>query len=183
MDEKLLSCGIPKDCLKWKIKDFNLPIETEQKIGKFNFATRGYLILAGNNGVGKTSIACSMLREWVTRNNYHDAKFINISHLYLEYLDTMSEYGSARGMIRKYFEPKYLVLDDLGQRTPSDAFLEFLYVVLNERRETEVLTLITTNMNSIEMQAKLGEAIFSRIVTKHNSIKIIGQDNRLALNF
>lgn len=136
---------------------------------------KGFLLFTGFSGRGKTYCACACLdifRNTLSRN----AIFVNISDLYLLWKESIQNFKDTH-LARKYCEIDFLILDDLGQRTPSEGFLEFLYIIFNKRMNDEKGTIITTNLNAKQLQEKFGDAIFSR-VTMSEIFKFDGEDKR-----
>ncbi len=127
---------------------------------------KGFLLLAGSNGSGKSYAAMCIYRvnsslelpQW----NPDEALFINQSELNEKWLNSDRKEWSEWCK-----DTRLLVIDDLGTRRPSDAFADFLYAIIDYRwNEREVLgTIITTNLNSQTMREMFGSAIISRIAS------------------
>ena len=133
-----------------------------------------FLILAGPNGQGKTYLAkCAYdyINPYLSGKGHYDeiAIMTTISDLYAEWKTTMKTYGEVDELTDKYKKTKLLVLDDLGIRTPTDAFHDFLMAIINFRKENPLnqfmVTIITTNMSPELMMQKFGGAIYSRIAS------------------
>ncbi len=77
-------------------------------------------------------------------------------------------------------QTKLLVLDDLGTKTPSDTFGDFLYGLIDHRWnfKSTLGTIITTNMNGKITRERFGDAILSRIASGIN-IRFEGEDRRI----
>lgn len=176
----LADLGVPEKYQNCCLRDC---YQTPHKIEHFREwakKPRGFLIFSGNSGSGKTFSAYAILHEYL-QNKKNDARFFNVADLYFEYRAEISERGSASNLIAKFSDCGFLLMDDLGQRTPTDAYLEFLYVLINKRYETNKATIITTNLNGEGLEKKLGEAITSRILSGQNHY-FDGKDRRLSGN-
>lgn len=72
-----------------------------------------------------------------------------------------------------------LVLDDLGVEQDSDWLLSQLYGILNRRWLDNRPTVATTNLGPVDLEARLGERIYSRLC--HDStimVRLSGHDRR-----
>lgn len=170
--------GVPEKYQGCRLSDC---YQTTHKIEHFREwakKPKGFLIFSGNSGSGKTFSAYAILHEYL-QNKKHDARFFNVADLYFEYRAEVAERGSASNLIAKFSDCELLLMDDLGQRTPTDAYLEFLYVLINKRYETNKATIVTTNLNGEGLEKRLGEAITSRILSGQNHY-FDGKDRRLA---
>jgi len=157
--------------------------EQMEKIQAFARNPKGFLLLAGANGTGKSFVA-EVIYQLHARYKlpYYDmdeAFFINQASLNERWLREKSE-GNSFELCDRLQKTKLLVLDDLGTRSPSDAFGEFLYAIIDYRwhsRDT-LGTIITTNMTGKVTREKFGDAILSRIASGIN-IRFDGEDRRI----
>jgi DNA replication protein DnaC len=165
MEKKLLSEEVIED-----LKDYALN-------------PHGFVLLVGKNGRGKSYTAMKVY-EKVTPYKLpafdHDrAWFINQADLNLLFAEINDKWGHARSLLEQAYKTQLLILDDLGSRIPSPAFMDFLYAVIdrrwNERHKKG--TIITTNLDSTRLRKDLGDAIFSRIASGRNYV-FNGEDRR-----
>ena len=154
-------------------------LDEEQKPGCVEFCKtfRGFFLIAGSAGSGKTYAACACLRKYL--NSKDDCKFINVADLYYLWLDASKEFNRTN-LLDKY-DCELLVLDDIGTIAPKDGFLEFLYLIIN-RRVSKISggTIITTNLNSKSMTDMLGSPLTSRICSGQ-ILRLNGKDKRIVL--
>jgi DNA replication protein DnaC len=130
----------------------------------------GFLLLSGTNGSGKSYAAEAIynantpmrLPSYISDR----AIFITQYELIEECQKEFSLYHNKSSLAEKHRETRLLVLDDIGvcKRRPSDFFLDFLIGLIDHRwRYRGVLgTIITTNLNSIEMREIFGDSFVSR---------------------
>lgn len=137
----------------------------------------GFIVLSGNSGSGKTYLSCCCIDSY-RRQLKDSAFFLNISDLYMHWRSLDRQENKDIILLKKLLKQEFLVLDDLGIRTPSEAFLEFLYLLINKRDNPLKGTLITTNMTSQQMIDKLGHAMTSRICSGKIFV-IEGKDRRI----
>lgn len=157
--------------------------EQMQKIIAFAKRPKGFLLLAGANGTGKSFVAMAIYETQSTfKLPYYDmdeAFFISQADLNERWLRDKSE-GNSFELCDRLQKTKFLVLDDLGTKTPSEAFGDFLYSIIDYRwRHKDTLgTIITTNMTGKITREKFGDPILSRI-TSGIQVRFDGQDRRI----
>jgi DNA replication protein DnaC len=157
--------------------------EHMEKIMKFAQHPKGFLLLAGANGTGKSFVAQAIYDAHSTfKLPYYDmdeAFFINQSDLNERWLHAKQEFSSLE-LLSRLKKTTLLVLDDLGTKTPSDTFADFLYSIIDYRwNQRDALgTIITTNMTGKITREKFGDAILSRIASGIQ-IRFDGEDRRI----
>jgi len=141
-----------------------------------------FCILSGDNGTGKTTLACHMLKSWMQAQyakkpqKAPESRFVKQGMMYHQWLDEMRS-GSVYGLLQRYFEPDLLVLDDMGVKVPTEGFREWLISLIDRRMDYCQRTIITTNLNAKAMKEAYGETMVSRILVG-TQIKLIGGDRR-----
>lgn len=144
---------------------------------------KGFVLLVGKNGRGKSYSAMKVyeqLTPYKLPARDHDlAWFINQADLNMMFNEAYEIYGSAMNLLKQAYLTRLLVLDDLGTRVPSAAFMDFIYAIIDKRwneRETKG-TIITTNLDSGRLRKDFGDAIFSRMASGRNYV-VLGDDRR-----
>ncbi len=149
----------------------------------FILQPRGFILLVGKNGRGKSYAAMKVYEALssykLPDRDYDQAWFINQADLNMVFSEYIELYGNAMNLLRQVYKCKLFIIDDLGTRAPSPAFMDFLYAVIDKRwNERETLaTIITTNLDSSRIRRDFGDAIFSRIASGKNYV-VIGEDRR-----
>jgi len=119
-----------------------------------NKQTKKGLLLIGNEGTGKTSLAYAVMRQ-ANRAGLPCA-FIVVSNV----LDDLRQnYKNDFYEPTTYFRAKekhFVILDDLGVEKPTDWVREQIYKLINERYMKGLPTLITTNFTLQELEERLG---------------------------
>lgn len=139
---------------------------------------QGYILLAGKNGTGKTYashktlVACGIINSDHRLNNTQ-------SEINLKWLEYINRYGSADYFLEQLKQSKVLLLDDIGTRVPSEAFMDFLYALVDYRynNKERLGTIITTNLNAKDMREKFGDAFVSRVASGV-CFRLEGKDRR-----
>lgn len=136
----------------------------------------GFMILAGFNGTGKTYAAKAIYDDFIC--DLDDKKFINQVELNLLWTDNLQKYNSTSELLKQFCNYKLLVIDDLGTRTPTESFMDFLYALADKRYQEKRGTIITTNMTYKQLREKFGDAFASRVASGKN-IRLEGEDRRI----
>lgn len=159
------------------------PEDLLQKINAYANNPTGFFLLSGHNGCGKSFIAEALYYTKTSFKlpayNSDWAIFVNQSDLNQEWKEKDREWPVY--LLNKYKNTELLVLDDLGTRMPSDAFLDFLYSIIEYRwRNRDKLgTIITTNKNATQFRDIFGDAITSRVCSGF-IYRLEGNDRRVS---
>lgn len=119
---------------------------------------KGFLILQGAVGLGKTHLATSILRA-MSRG-----KMITQNRFLLALRETYRN-DKAPNPIEQCREARLLVLDELGLSLGGRDEFPALYEVLNCRHGEELPTVITTNVPVEEFVETFGDRIADRLAT------------------
>lgn len=174
VDKSLISCGVNEHYENANLRECNQKIEIIKALSDFAKKPSGFLLLAGNNGTGKTYAACACLREFLAQGNT-SARFFSISEMNLLWADNKKHGESS--FANRFLSPEFLILDDMGLRAPSDGFLDTLFFILDKRQGNAQGTIVTTSKTSIKFKEFYGEDIFSRI-SSGKILKFEGEDRR-----
>ena len=152
-----------------------------------NLEERKGLILTGNNGVGKTHLACSIANELI--KNGIPIIYGTLINLLAELKNTYDNDNNISEMeiIKLYEKVDLLVIDDLGKEKPSEWGLEKLFTIINSRYENNLPVIITTNYNqnslidrlSINGEIETAKSIISRLYEMCYLVKIEDRDHRI----
>lgn len=154
-----------------------------EKIMRFYKNPKGFLLMAGANGTGKSFVSMAIYEAYsrfkLPQYDTDESFFINQADLNGLWIHSTQEYGPIY-LLGTLKETKLLVLDDLGTKTPSDAFGDFLYSLIDHRwnHRDRLGTIITTNMTGKITRERFGDAILSRIASGIQ-IRFDGEDRRI----
>ena len=130
-------------------------------------------MLQGKTGCGKTHLAMAWLKEKPI------GMVVSIPELLLKLRGSFRDDATLTEgqIIDRYSSIPYLVLDDLGAEKSTEFSIASLYLIIERRINTEVPTLITTNLTLAEIEHKLSARIASRL-SEMKIIKINMPDYR-----
>lgn len=160
----------------------NQPAEILEALKAYAVNPKGFMLLAGKNGTGKTFAAQTVFDEFFPRDfhpEFQEKLFYTQADLNLLWQKQMADWGNCLYILEKIVYSKLLVLDDIGTRVPSEAFMDFLYSIVDKRyREKDSLgTILTTNLNAQSMREKFGDAFVSRVASGI-CFRLEGEDRR-----
>jgi len=149
------------------------------KLKQFMKNPLGFYYIAGSNGCGKSFTARALYDCFVVDDS-DDKLFYNMVNLNLDWQRQIKEWGDSLYLLNNIMKTKLLILDDLGTRRPSDAFMDFLYAIAELRFESRSTcgTIITTNLNGEEIRHMFGDAFLSRVLSGI-VVRYDGTDRRL----
>lgn len=138
--------------------------------------------LLGNTGTGKTFLTSCMATEFISKGKivYLTTAF-NLSQDFLKFHRSFDDKQKA-GVFENYLETEILFIDDLGtEPIYNNVTREYLYLLINERKNKGLRTIISSNLEPFDIRDKYDERIFSRIMDKEHSIvlKLDSKDVRL----
>lgn len=145
------------------------------------------LILIGNNGVGKTHLACSIANKLI--ENGTPVIYGTLINLLAELRNSydIDKNISEMEIIKLYENVDLLIIDDLGKEKPSEWGLEKLFTIINSRYENNLPVIITTNYNQKSLMERLSlngeietaKSIISRLYEMCYLVKIDDIDHRI----
>lgn len=142
---------------------------------------KNLIYLAGPTGVGKTYLMRAMASELIERGKV--IKIVTAFAMNQDFKEFSKKHNDE--LLNKYLECEVLFIDDLGtEPLYRNVTLEYLYLIINERKMRKLPTIITSNLDLSDISERYDERITSRIADRESSITILlnGQDRRLKTN-
>ena len=121
------------------------------------------VFFTGKNGSGKTHLAVAVMREFAL--NLNQCYFITVPELLFRIRSRIrqSVEGGEEGIIKKFKNYEFLILDELGAEKVTDYSLQILYLIIAGRENSLRPTLITSNLSLQGIEDKLDPRLASRI--------------------
>ncbi len=134
--------------------------------------------LHGPAGVGKSQKAANML---VTRGGGKWANIPKLLHNIRSSFDIKLPPGEYPiDYVTQLSEIPWLCLDDLGVESTTDWVFQTLYVIINNRYENLLPTVITSNLSLNQLSEKMEDGrLASRIAGMCEVIEMEGEDKRI----
>lgn len=155
---------------------------------------KSFYLYSASPGTGKTTTAAALLNEWI-RVSYlgaikrgiqpskQPAFFLDINEWQADYnlaAMTKDEDGMAgvKRTMLKAMNADFLVIDDLGVRSPSDAFKGYVHDIVNARCSSGNPTIYTSNLKRSEMANIYDKRVFDRIKDLSAELHFDGASHR-----
>lgn len=140
---------------------------------------KNFLIWCGNAGLGKTHLGAALV-EWALKNFSSYRKYKE-SDLQKKVRGSMNEAkGDYLDYLKFFIDDELLMIDDIGRDGHSDWREEILIETVDQRYNSLLPTIFTSNLSSKEIIEKYHERISGRLFAKENCIIEImdGKDHR-----
>lgn len=139
------------------------------------------LLFYGTVGTGKSFLSGCIANELI--QNGYSVIYFSALNLF-ECLAYYSFDSREKTKLHSFYEDIYgcdlLVIDDLGTETTNAFINSQLFACLNERQLRRNATVISTNLNLVELQARYSDRIFSRLTSNFTFCKLTGADIRIS---
>ena len=148
---------------------------------KFDGSRIKFVLLCGQAGTGKSSLAYATANELLSRG--HSVCCLSA----FDFNNALLKYHTSRlsdraAVMEPLTDSDFLVIDDLGSETVlRNVTLEYLYNIVESRLNRGKRTMITTNLSLEELMARYGERTVSRMLNKRYALAydLKGDDLRL----
>ncbi|RJP23581.1 MAG: hypothetical protein C4527_20040 [Candidatus Omnitrophota bacterium] len=139
--------------------------------------TKG-LYIHGPTGVGKTHIACGILKTLIMRR--FDGVFYNVVDLLDAIRSTYDPQSSPtpKGRLINDQNKQIFVLDDFGKQKTSSWVSDRLYALINRRYQDCKTIIVTSQIGFEELTRRVDSALASRIIDMCEEIEIKADDYR-----
>lgn len=149
----------------------------EQFADRIPETDRHNLVLTGESGLGKTFFLNCIAERVLSRG-------IGIKKLTAYTLNEQILSGIRQNadVSLGFIEAPLLLIDDLGAEPMlNNITREYIFSILNERRNGKKHTVVATNLGMEELQERYGERVFSRLISSNDAlvIELTGQNLRL----
>lgn len=146
------------------------------------FSNNEGLFLYGSNGVGKTFIACMIVKEAYRR------RYTSRRVTFVEYMSSYTRmWGAKTPDEKEYLEQEFynnykavefLVLEEIGKEIDSKVAAPILEDCLRYREDHGLVTVICTNLDLSEVKNRYGASVYSLLKGNMTPICIEGRDKR-----
>ncbi len=146
---------------------------------KFNPARSGNLLLLGGTGLGKTHLSTALAKTLI--DNGYDVVYSGAIGMIADF--EQHRFGNSAGGesgydLDRYYDCDLLIIDDLGAEVSNQFTVSTIYNVLNNRISLGLPTVISTNLNQTELNARYWDRITSRILGEFRPLIFSGSDVR-----
>ena len=142
----------------------------------------GNLLFSGDTGLGKTFLSACIARTVADRG--YSVVYESAGHLFAK-LERAKFSGEeeAREEVKKYTICDLLIIDDLGTEMPGQFVTSALYSLVNDRLLANKAMIISTNLNTDDLNKRYSPQIASRLRGSFTRVAFVGEDIRLKKNW
>lgn len=145
----------------------------------FNPDRSGNLLLLGGTGLGKTHLSTALAKALI--DNGYDVVYSGAIGMIADF--EQHRFGNSAGGesgndLDRYYACDLLIIDDLGAEVSNQFTVSTIYNVLNNRISLGLPTVISTNLNQNELNARYWDRITSRILGEFRPLIFSGSDVR-----
>lgn len=135
------------------------------------------LFLFGGTGLGKTHLSLAIAHA-VLDKGYH-VIYGSAQDLFRQVeREHFGRDAADKDTLQNLLDCDLLVLDDLGAEFESGYYTACLYNIVNSRINAQRPTIISSNLDSEQIQQRYPERIVSRLLAVYQSLRFMGKDIR-----
>jgi|SRR5271166_1186451 len=148
--------------------DWRASPESQKKVNEWLKKPSNFLVYLGNRGVGKTYFLCALI-WWLWEKG--DEVFAIRSHDYFNHIQQdISEGKNQFNQNIKLSDQAFLIIDDLGATTNTDWQQKMIGDLLDQRYNSRIPTVVTSNLSLKDMEKGLGFRTADRLSASENLI-------------
>ena len=142
----------------------------------------GNLLFSGDTGLGKTFLSACIAKTVAERG--FSVAYESAGHLFSNMERAKFDNDPlAREEIKKYTLCDLLIIDDLGTEMPGQFVNSALYTIINDRLLSKKAMIISTNLNTEDLNRRYSMQIVSRLRGNFTRVAFLGQDIRVRQNW
>ena len=183
--KNLVNCGVPSRLHDLYIKDLEVDNKVKQYITTYienldtNLKEGRGLYLYGSNGVGKTTLACMIIKECYTfRYTCKRITFMEYISLYTRAWGDSELKQDVEEEVKKIKDKEFLCLEEIGKENDTKIAINVLEDLLRYREDNGLPTIICTNLTPKAVQERYGNSIYSLLKGNCVPVKVVGEDMR-----
>ena len=133
---------------------------------------------------GKSSWALRLMQSyfnkvWPSTTIECRALFVNVPKFFLALKDNISAKNDYIQHIKNYVaDCDIVVWDDIGTKVGTEFEVENLLNIINNRIDNGKSNIYTSNITPAQLQERVGERLYSRIINLSTNIELRGMDKR-----
>ena len=139
---------------------------------------RGNILIYGETGLGKTFLTNCIAKELLDNN--HSVLYLSANELFEQVLGgyLMQQKKELEDLYRYIYNCELLIIDDLGTELTNNFVTSQLFEIINKRELEGLSTLISTNLNMMQLRDRYSERIMSRFIANYTVFNIYGDNIR-----
>lgn len=159
--------------------DLKLPLDIQKQMMEWIDGKKNMMIILGNPGLGKTHLCAALIKHCFFKP-FRSLRFYQERDFLSKVRSSIELKGDYMDNMQYYADDELLILDDFGASGFNDWRKEIWQGFLDYRYQTEMPTVITTNLSREEIASTFHSRFGSRLFAKENLIiDFQGQDFRV----
>lgn len=144
---------------------------------------RGNILIYGEVGLGKTFLTNCIAKAILDRG--HKVLYLSATELYQDILSPylMNQENSLADLYKYVYNCDLLIIDDLGTEMINSFTKTNFFEIINQRIIRGKSTIISTNLELMDLKNKYTERIMSRIIAEYTVFQIYGENIRYQKRF
>lgn len=136
------------------------------------------MLFYGDTGVGKTFLSNCVAKELLEQGK--SVIYFTAFQLFdILSKGVFQKDADAIAAHQNIYDCDLLIIDDLGTEVPNSFTSSQLFLCVNERILRQKSTIISTNLNMVQLAEQYSERTFSRISSNYCILKLFGDDIRI----
>ena len=183
--KNLLNHGVPSRLHDLSLEDFDFEDKIKQCVSTYiEHLDKVYkegkgIYFFGKNGVGKTTLACMILKECYTyRYTCKRITFMDYVSLYTRAWGDSVAKQEVEEEINKIKSREFLCIEEIGKENDTKVAVNVLEDLLRYREDNSLPTIICTNLSPKVIKERYGNSIYSLMKGNCVPIKVSGEDKR-----
>lgn len=140
----------------------------KETISRWTAKPKNFLVINGLPGTGKTYLCVALANFFLEKGT--QVKYLNGRRFFEEVQSAIAAGKSQYEQIRKIASYELLILDDIGAATNSEWQREVVLDLIDYRYNEQKPTVITSNMNKVDLAVALGDRTARRIFSADNIV-------------
>ena len=183
--KNLVNCGVPIRLHDLSLEDFDFEDKLKQCVSTYiEHLDKVYkegkgIYFFGKNGVGKTTLACMILKECYTyRYTCKRITFMDYVSLYTRAWGDSVAKQEVEEEVNKIKSREFLCIEEIGKENDTKVSVNVLEDLLRYREDNSLPTIICTNLSPKAIKERYGNSIYSLMKGNCVPIKVTGEDKR-----
>lgn len=141
-------------------------------------AMKRNILFYGETGLGKTFLTNCVAKEIL--DNGHSVLYLSANDIFENLIGKylINHEADLEDLYKLVYNCKLLIIDDLGTEYTNDFVRSQLFEIINKRELSGLATIISTNLNMSELDARYSQRVVSRIIDGYNIFNIYGHNIR-----
>lgn len=169
--------GFYLDHINAHLSHLDFSKEDLEKIHSWVKTPKGFLVLLGNAGIGKTYVAAALANEFI--NTQIEFRYFKENTFLSKLRGFIERNQGYEGEITRICDTNVIFFDELGVSQLTDWQQEVIFSFVDQRHGNCQPTIILSNLTPREIREKFHQRFYSRLFDKRNTVvDLFGYEDR-----